>query len=108
MLDYHTCVLKAKGRNSIRMVYFQPKPATDSHPLRRNLLRTSSASRLHLLCRSLNAMDEGKECHKTFLKSLHVARSDWDRESNSTITNYFAKTQFIKNDTPTERHNTEL
>ncbi|KAG8230187.1 hypothetical protein J437_LFUL006119 [Ladona fulva] len=61
-----------------------------------------------LLCRRLEAMDEGKEFKFTLLDALHVARRAWEQVSKSTIRNCFAKAKFIEEDIQTDAQDAEL
>ena len=60
-----------------------------------------------LLCRRLEAMDEGNEFKFTLLDALHARRA-WEQVGKSTIRNCFAKAKFIEEEIQTEAQDAEL
>ena len=61
-----------------------------------------------LLCRRLEAMDEGKEFKFTLPDALHDARRAWEQVGKSLIRNCFAKAKFIEEEIQTEAQDAEL
>ncbi|KII65361.1 hypothetical protein RF11_15490 [Thelohanellus kitauei] len=67
------------------MVFFPPKPKSNSHPLENGIIENLKYLKLPLLCRSLNAMDE----------SLHVALRAWDQIGEIELRDFLCRTECL-------------
>ena len=95
--------------NNIQLVFFPPNTTVNSQPMDQGIIENLKRHyKKLLLCRRLEAMDEGKEFKFTLLDALHHARRAWEQVGKSTIRNCFAKAMFIEEEIQTEAQDAEL
>lgn len=95
--------------DNIQLVFFPPNTTAISQPMDQGIIENLKRHyKKLLLCRRLEAMDEGKDFKFTLLDALHIARRAWDKVSESTIRNCFAKANFIEEEIQTEPEDAEL
>ncbi|XP_071449353.1 tigger transposable element-derived protein 4-like [Hetaerina americana] len=95
--------------DNIQLVFFPPNTTANSQPMYQGIIKNLKChyNKL-LLCRQLEAMDEGKEFKFTLLDALHVARRAWEQVSKSTIRNCFAMAKYIEEEIHSEAQDAEL
>ena len=71
--------------NNIQLVFFPPNTTANSQPMDQGIIENLKRHyKKLLLCRQLEAMDEGKEFKFTLLDALHDARRSWEQVGKST------------------------
>ena len=95
--------------NNIQRVFFPPNTTANSQPMDQRIIENLKRHfKKLLLCRRLEAMDEGREFKFTLLDALHDTRRAWEQVGKSTIRNCFAKAKFIEEEIQTEAQDAEL
>lgn len=95
--------------DNIQLIFFPPNTTANSQPMDQGIIENLKRHyKKLLLCRRLEAMDEGGEFKFTLLDALHVLRSAWEQVSESTIKNCFAKAKFVEEEIQIQPEDAEL